>query len=71
MCVAPHNAKAVVAGLQAASRSPDGAWRGTHLNRIQTYTGCGVIAPGRRRAARTGGVVIGGYGYAPTAAVVA
>jgi hypothetical protein len=42
----------------------DGAWRGTHLNEIQTITGCGVIAPARRRTARKGGILIEGHGYA-------
>ncbi len=38
----------------------DGAWRGTHLNQIQTATGCGVIAPARRRTERRGGILIDG-----------
>jgi hypothetical protein len=42
----------------------DGAWRGTHLNEIQTITGCGVIAPARRRTARKGGILIDGHGFA-------
>ncbi len=42
----------------------DGAWRGTHLNEIQTVTGCGIIAPARRRTARKGGILIDGHGYA-------
>ena len=42
----------------------DGAWRGTHLNQVQTNTGCGAITPGRRRTARHGGIVIDGHGYA-------
>jgi hypothetical protein len=42
----------------------DGAWRGTHLNEIQTTTGCGVIAPARRRTARKGGILIDGRGFA-------
>ncbi len=41
----------------------DGAWR-THLNRIQTATGCGVIAPPRRRTGKRGGIVIDGVGHA-------
>ena len=42
----------------------DGAWRGTHLNQIQTATGCGVIAPPRRRTGKRGGIVIAGVGHA-------
>jgi len=42
----------------------DGAWRGTHLNHVQTITGCGVITPGRRRTARHDGIVIDSHGYA-------
>ena len=42
----------------------DGAWRGTHLNEIQTITGCGVIAPARRRPCREGGILIEGHGFA-------
>jgi hypothetical protein len=42
----------------------DGAWRGTHLERVQTATGCGVITPGRRLAARHGGITIGDHSYA-------
>lgn len=42
----------------------DGAWRGTHLNQIQTHSGCGVIAPARRRTARKGGILIDGRGSA-------
>jgi len=40
------------------------AWRGTHLDQIQTTTGCGVIAPARRRTGRNGGIVINGHGHA-------
>jgi hypothetical protein len=57
--------------LDLAARAPgiqaftaDGAWRGTHLNQIQAATGCGVIAPPRRRTRRNGGIVIGGHGHA-------
>ncbi len=49
-------------GIQAFTA--DGAWRGTHLNQIQTATGRGVIAPARRRAGRNGGIVIDGHGHA-------
>lgn len=49
-------------GIQAFTA--DGAWRGTHLNQIQSSTGCGVIAPARRRTASRGGILISGYGYA-------
>ncbi len=42
----------------------DGAWRGTHLNQIQTDTGCGVIAPARHRTTRNGGIRMNGQGYA-------
>ena len=42
----------------------DGAWRGTHLDQVQTATGCGVITPGRRLTSRHGGIVIDGQGYA-------
>ena len=42
----------------------DGAWRGTHLNQIQTATGCGVIAPPRRRNGKRGGIIIDGVGHA-------
>lgn len=42
----------------------DGAWRGTHLNQIQTATGCGVIAPPRRRTAKRGGIMVDGVGHA-------
>ena len=42
----------------------DGAWRGTHLNEIQTTTGCGVIAPARHRTHRNGGIRIDRQGYA-------
>ncbi len=40
----------------------DGAWRGTHLNQIQTTTGRAVISPPRRRSSR--GIVIDGHGHA-------
>ncbi len=50
------------AGIHAYTA--DGAWRGTHLNRIQTGTGCGVIAPARRRTGTRGGIVIKGVGHA-------
>ena len=40
------------------------AWRGTHLNQIQTATGCGVIAPPRHRTGKRGGIVIDGVGHA-------
>ncbi len=50
------------AGIQAFTA--DGAWRGTHLNQIQTATGRGVIAPPRRRSGRNGGIVINGHGHA-------
>jgi len=46
------------------SYTADGAWRGTHLNQIQTATGCGVIAPPRRRTGKRGGIVIDGVGHA-------
>ncbi len=49
-------------GIQAFTA--DGAWRGTHLNQIQTATGCGVIAPARRRTGRNGGIVLNGHGHA-------
>jgi hypothetical protein len=42
----------------------DGAWRGTHLNQIQTASGCGIITPARRRTGSRGGIVIDGQGYA-------
>ncbi len=42
----------------------DGAWRGTHLATIQTTTGCAVITPARRRAARRGGITIAAHSYA-------
>ncbi len=42
----------------------DGAWRGTHLNQVQTATGSGVIAPPRRRSGRNGGIIINGHGHA-------
>jgi len=42
----------------------DGAWRGTHLNQIQTATGRAVIAPPRRRSGRNGGIIINGHGHA-------
>ncbi len=50
------------AGIHAYTA--DGAWRGTHLNQIQTATGCGVIAPPRRRTGKRGGIVIDGVGHA-------
>jgi len=50
------------AGIQAFTA--DGAWRGTHLNQIQTTTGRGVVAPPRRRTGRNGGIVTGGHGHA-------
>ncbi len=50
------------AGIQAFTA--DGAWRGTHLNHIQTTTGRGVIAPPRRRSSRNGGIIIDGHGHA-------
>jgi hypothetical protein len=49
-------------GIQAFTA--DGAWRGTHLNQIQTVTGRGVIAPARRKTGRNGGIVINGHGHA-------
>ena len=42
----------------------DGAWRGVHLNDVQSQTGCGVIAPPRHRAARNGGIVVDNRGHA-------
>jgi len=42
----------------------DGAWRGTHLNQVQTATGCAVITPARRLTARNGGITVAGHGYA-------
>jgi len=50
------------AGIHAYTA--DGAWRGTHLNQIQAATGCGVIAPPRRRTSKRGGIVIDGVGHA-------
>jgi len=50
------------AGIHAYTA--DGAWRGTHLNQIQTASGCGVIAPPRHRTGKRGGIVIDGVGYA-------
>jgi hypothetical protein len=50
------------AGIQAFTA--DGAWRGTHLNTIQTATGCAVITPGRRLTSRRGGITIGAHSYA-------
>jgi hypothetical protein len=51
-----------ISGIQAFTA--DGAWRGTHLNQIQTTTGRGVIAPARRRTGRNGGIIIDGHGHA-------
>jgi hypothetical protein len=42
----------------------DGAWRGTHLQEIQSGTGCGVITPPRRLTAKNGGITIGRHSYA-------
>jgi hypothetical protein len=42
----------------------DGAWRGAHLERVQSGTGCGVVAPPRRLTARNGGITIGRHSYA-------
>ena len=42
----------------------DGAWRGTHLNQVQTTTGCGVITPARRLTARRGGITLDTHSYA-------
>jgi len=42
----------------------DGAWRGTHLQEIQSATGCGVITPPRRLTAKNGGITIGRHSYA-------
>ena len=50
------------AGIHAYTA--DGAWRGTHLNQIQTATGRGVIAPARRRTGSRGGILIDGVGHA-------
>lgn len=49
-------------GIQAFT--VDGAWRGTHLNQVQSATGCGVISPARHRKARSGGITVGRYSYA-------
>lgn len=49
-------------GIQAFT--VDGAWRGKHLKQVQTSTGCGVITPPRRLAAKRGGITVGRYSYA-------
>jgi hypothetical protein len=51
------------AGIQAFTA--DGAWRGTHLNQIQAATGCGVVAPPRRRTGRNGGIAVDGHAAQP------
>ena len=58
----PRPRRTAPPGIQAFTA--DGAWRGTHLNQIQTATGRGVIAPARRRTGRSGGIVIDGHGHA-------
>ena len=57
--------------VDLADRSPgvhaftaDGAWRGTHLDQVQSQTGCGVITPARRRTVSRGGILWDGHGYA-------
>lgn len=42
----------------------DGAWRGKHLKDVQAGTGCGVITPPRRLAAKRGGITVNGRSYA-------
>lgn len=42
----------------------DGAWRGKHLQAVQSDTGCGVITPARRLISRNGGITIGRYSFA-------
>jgi hypothetical protein len=49
-------------GIQAFT--VDGAWRGKHLNDVQATTGCGVVTPARRQAAKRGGITVGRYSYA-------
>lgn len=56
---------------ELAARTPgihaftaDGAWRGTHLDQVQTTTGCGVVAPGRHLSARRGGITLGRQSFA-------
>ena len=57
--------------LDLSRRSPgihafaaDGAWRGKHLQAVQSDTGCGVITPARRLISRNGGITIGRYSFA-------
>ena len=57
--------------LDLSRRSPgihayaaDGAWRGKHLQTVQSGTGCGVITPARRLISRNGGITIGRYSFA-------
>ena len=57
--------------LDLSGRSPgihayaaDGAWRGKHLQAVQSGTGCGVITPARRLISRNGGITIGRYSFA-------
>ncbi len=57
-----HDLAARSAGIHAFTA--DGAWRGTHLNQIQTRTGCAVITPGRRLTSTRGGIVIDDHGHA-------
>ena len=42
----------------------DGAFRGTHIARVQNETGCPVISPARRKSKERGGIVIGKCGHA-------
>jgi hypothetical protein len=57
--------------VDLANRAPgvsafvvDGAFRGTHIARVQSETGCPVISPARRKSKESGGIVIGKYGHA-------
>jgi len=57
-----HDLADRASGIQAFT--VDGAWRGKHLKDVQGTTGCGVVTPARRLAAKRGGITVGRYSYA-------